>query len=309
MNTTTTAQTIEALTREHLNRGGLLFGQCVTAVGWIGGTVPSDCINTGIIEIPMTDVAGPGFAVGAALMGKRPIFVVRYQGFMWLNASTIVNYAAKSKEIWGIPCPVFIRAIGAEGQGVGHTASGGLHSLFMHTPGIRVEAPMLPSEYRAVWQRFLKGDDPVYCSEHRSSFSLTDLSLCKYKSANPRITIIAIGAARINAEEATKTDLARLCDLFPIVTLKPFFSPMDLLKSLHDTKLGLVIDCGYEIAGAARSIAYDLAQATSAKMYALGLEDRSSGASKQSENITPSAEKIRQTINDILKGHIHATST
>ena len=69
----TTAETINEVTRNHLTHGnGLLLGQCVTAVGWIGGTVP-DC--EGIVELPMTDVAGPGFAVGCALMGRRPIFV------------------------------------------------------------------------------------------------------------------------------------------------------------------------------------------------------------------------------------------
>src|SRR5262245_5400086 len=103
----TTAETIKAITRDHLTaHGGLLLGQCVTAVGWIGGTVP-DC--EGIVEIPMTDVAGPGFAVGCALTGRRPIFVVRYQGFMWLNSSTLVNYAARSKSVWGVPVPIFIR--------------------------------------------------------------------------------------------------------------------------------------------------------------------------------------------------------
>ena len=112
----TTAETIKEITRNHLiNGNGLLFGQCVTAVGWVGGTIP-DC--EGIVEIPMTDIAGPGFAVGAALIGRRPIFVVRYQGFMWYNASSFVNYAAKSKEVWGKPCPIFIRSIAMEGNGI-----------------------------------------------------------------------------------------------------------------------------------------------------------------------------------------------
>ena len=46
----TVAETIKEATREHLNSGGLLFSQCVTAVGWIGGTVP-DC--KGIVELSM----------------------------------------------------------------------------------------------------------------------------------------------------------------------------------------------------------------------------------------------------------------
>ena len=47
----TTAETIKKITQEHLTKNnGLLFGQCISAVGWIGGTVP-DC--EGLVEIPM----------------------------------------------------------------------------------------------------------------------------------------------------------------------------------------------------------------------------------------------------------------
>ena len=57
----TTAETIQALTRRHLleNRG-LLFGQCVTAVGWIGGTVPQLAEDEGIIELSMADLSPEG---------------------------------------------------------------------------------------------------------------------------------------------------------------------------------------------------------------------------------------------------------
>ena len=44
----------------------------------------------------MSDVSGPGVAVGAAIMGRRPILVLRFQSFLWLAASPIVNYAAKA---------------------------------------------------------------------------------------------------------------------------------------------------------------------------------------------------------------------
>ncbi len=62
----TVADTIREITRTHLTQqNGLLLGQAVTAVGWVNHTVP-DC--TGIIELSMSDVAGAGIAVGAALV-------------------------------------------------------------------------------------------------------------------------------------------------------------------------------------------------------------------------------------------------
>ena len=98
----TVAETISELTREHLQKNnGLALGQCLTAVGWVGGTVPQMREEDGLVELPATDVAGSGFAVGVALAGRRPIYIVRYQGFQWYNAVSVVNYAAKSKHIWG----------------------------------------------------------------------------------------------------------------------------------------------------------------------------------------------------------------
>ncbi len=291
----TTAETIKEITQHHLTRGnGLLLGQCVTAVGWIGGTVP-DC--EGIVDLSMTDVAGPAFAVGCALMGRRPIFVVRYQGFMWYNSSSLVNYAAKSKQVWGRPVPVFIRSIGMEGNGIGHTASSCNHSIFMHSPGMPVAAPMTPNEYSEVWNHFMTNDDPVYVSEHRRSFSLSD-EMPDIVRESADITMIAISASRLNMLEADKalTELGIKCDIFHLLWLKPFAAKQELLESLRRTKRGLVIDSDYEIAGAARSIAYELMHMTGVAVQALGLEDRVCGAAAQLENITPSAQKIIEVV-------------
>ena len=297
----TTAETIREITKKHLTQdNGLLLGQCVTAVGWVGGTVP-DC--EGIIEIPMTDVAGPGFAVGSALMGRRPIFIVRYQGFMWYNASTLVNYAAKSKQVWGRSCPVFIRSIGMEGNGVGHTASSCIHSIFMHSPGMPVAAPMSSMEYSAVWDCFMAHDDPVYVSEHRRSFS-SSLEMENVVDPEAELTIFAISASRFNAIEAEKKlrEQNIKCNLFHLVWLKPFDPTKEMIKCLINTKVGLVLDSDYEIAGASRSLAYELMHKTGARVHALGLEDRVCGVAPHLENITPSPETIVSAVKRYLRG-------
>ncbi len=74
----TVANVIRETTRAHLTQNnGLLFGQCVTAVGWIGGTVPEMSEEEGIVELSLADVANAGIVVGAALVGRRPIYTVR----------------------------------------------------------------------------------------------------------------------------------------------------------------------------------------------------------------------------------------
>lgn len=298
----TVAETIRHITRKHLAEGnGLLFGECVTAVGWIGGTVPEMSEQEGIVELSMADVAGPGIAVGAALVGRRPIYVIRYQGFMWYNASPLVNYAAKSKEMWGIPCPIFVRSLAQEG-GIGPVASACHHGIVMRMPGMPVCAPMTPGEWSMVWEWFMSHDDPLYVSEHRRSFPI-NYEMEHVLNDRADITILAISAARLNAGEAVKL-LAREginCGLIHLLWLKPFQITEVMMNSLNKTGLGLVIDSDFEIAGASRSIAYELMLASSVPVYALGLEDRTAGFAPHLDNPTPPVEKIVRRVKSLLQ--------
>ena len=68
-------ETIKEISRNHLEKNnGVLLGQALTAVGWVNGTVPN-C--KGVLELSMADVAGAGITVGTAIVGRRPIFVIR----------------------------------------------------------------------------------------------------------------------------------------------------------------------------------------------------------------------------------------
>lgn len=294
----TVAETIRDITREHLEqRNGMLLGQCITAVGWIQNTVPPHCKN--LVELSMTDVAGPSFAAGAAIVGRRPIFVVRFQSFLWLAASPIVNHIAKSKDIFGYPCPVFIRAIATDHGGPVH--SNCYHSIFMHMPGLPVVAPMTPSEYQEIWKYYLEHDDPMLVSEHRTSYSVNhDLHDTIRDAAE--ITLYAISASRFTAAEAVKR-LERKgirCNLIHLYWLKPFQIDSRILEPLKQSGKGIVIDSAFEIAGASQVIAYNLMLQTGRPVKALGQWDRSSGVAAHLENGTPTPERIVQTVEEFL---------
>lgn len=296
----TVAETIKEITKNHLEKGGLLLSQCVTAVGWINNTVPE--MDKGIVELPVSDVAGGAFSVGAALAGRRPIYIIRFQGFGWYNVISIVNYAAKSKDIWDVPCPVFVRSIGVEGSGIGPVASSCQHSLVMRMPGIKVCAPMTPNEWMNCWERFTIDDDPYYCSEHRRSF-VNDFEMNDIIQDNAVLTIFAISAARLNACEAIKElNIAGIkCNLIHVVWLKPFVASNVAMESLKKTKLGLVLDSDFEICGASRSIAYELMLQTGYKVVAKGLKDKTCGITLMKENITPSTEQIIDQVKNMVR--------
>ncbi|MBT6469804.1 MAG: hypothetical protein HOK52_00915 [Candidatus Marinimicrobia bacterium] len=297
MEQATVAETIRELTRKHLEEdNGLLLGQTISAVGWVNGTVPN-C--KGIVELPMTDVAGAGIAVGSAMVGRRPIFVLRFQDFIMLNGSPIFNYAAKVKELHGQSAPIFVRVVGSEGLGVVH--SGVMHSLPMHYPGMRVWAPMTPWEYKKCWDDFMDHDDPMYVSEHKESFQnreeLPDIIRKKAK-----ITIYAIGATRFSTIEAIRKleKEGVFCNLIHIYQLKPMIIGERETLPLTATKKGLVIDAGFEICGAARDLAYCLTDNTGIPVKAFGLKDCSKVLCEPNRNPFPNKEMIMKKIKEVI---------
>lgn len=298
MGAVTVADTIREISRRHLlENNGLLLGQSISAVGWVNNTVP-DC--RGIVELPMTDVAGAGIAVGAAMVGRRPIFVIRFQDFLILNGSQLIFYAAKSKELHGRATPLFVRAIAADGIGPVH--SGVLHSIFMHFPGFRVCSPMTPKEYEAVWADFMAHDDPMIVSEHRESFLNTEeLNDIIYEEAD--ITLYPISATRFEAVKAAEqlaTEGIR-CNVVHILWLKPFVADERIIKPLRQSKRGLVIDAGHEIAGSSQALAYEMIQASKGvQVKSLGLMDKTKCLCPPLQNKYPDAGMIIAVVKNQL---------
>jgi acetoin:2,6-dichlorophenolindophenol oxidoreductase subunit beta len=301
----TTAEKIKEITRKHLKNGGVALGQCLTAVGWVGGTVPELREEDGLIELATSDSSNSGIAVGLALAGRRPIYIIRYQGFQWYNAVSVVNYAAKSKELWGIPCPVFVRSIGMDGA-VGPVAGGSHHSIFARMPGIPVCAPMTPCEYERAWDYFISHDDPLCVSEHRESFSINYEMPDIINEKGADITLLAISSTRLNALKA-KEILEKekiTCNIINIFWLKPFNITKSMLKALDSSKYGgIVIDGDYE-GGVMKTIAFDISQKTKSPIKVLGFEEKTAGFAPNLDNIPPSSEKICEHVRKIIKGSV-----
>lgn len=292
----TLGQTIKEVTRQHLEHGGILMGQCITAVGWVNGTVP-DCKN--IIELPMTDVAGAGFAVGAALMGKRPIFVLRFQDFFTLNCNQFVHYAAMAKEFHNVSVPVFIRCISMDNAGPVHSIV--LHNIPMYFPGFVVMAPVTPGEYKQVWKYYMEHDDPVFVSEHRRCYPFKD-EIPDMIDPDAEIVIYGISDARLNILEAIKMLRQEniKVSVMNIMQLKPFDCDY-YAKTLTEGKKGLVVDNGFPICGAARNFAYELGEKAGCMVYALSCKDSVKCFNKKMCNGTPSAQEIYAKVKTILR--------
>jgi len=297
----TVRETIKKIVHQHLTvEKGLCFGQCLTAVGWVGGTLPKLYEDDGMVELTTADVANGGFVVGAGLKGIRPIYVVRYQGFQWFNSPIIINYAAKSKEIWGIPCPIFIRSIAMEG-GMGPVAGSSHHSIYNRMPGIKIISPMTPKEYKYAYEKFMKEDDVYYVSEHRGSYD-NDSELLDIAIDNCDIVLFPISITRFEAEKARVKleDKGIKTSIFHQLWIKPFDIKNQWLSTLKKSKYGgLVLDDDYED-GISKSIAHKMMMKCNSKVFTLGLEDRTAGFHSSVDNLPPGFERIVQKVEKII---------
>ena len=300
----TVRETIKEITRNHLTTGkGRCYGQCLTAVGWVGGTLPELYEEDGMVELSMADVAGGSIVTGIALAGGRPIYVVRYQGFQWYNAASIVNYAAKSKEIWGRPCPVLVRSIAMEG-GIGPVAGSSHHSLYHRMPGIKVAAPMTPNEYQLIYDSYMEDDDYYYITENIKNYHNSEELENVINPSIVDFTIFPISITRLEMKkllELAKEENITL-NVVHQLWIKPFNIPVSWKLALKNSQYGgLVTDDDY-VEGTASSIANELSNETGKVVRTLGLDPRTAGFHPTVDNLPPTAEKIINKLKSIKNG-------
>ncbi len=298
----TVRETIKEIIRNHLKKKkGKVFGQCLTAVGWVGGTLPELYEKDGMIELSMADVAGGGIVTGSALMNERPIYVIRYQGFNWYNAPMIVNYAAKSKEFWNTPCPVFVRGIGMEG-GIGPVAGSSHHSLYFRMPGVKIASPMTPLEYKKVYNNFMREKEVYYVSEHRGSFG-NKIELKNDINGNKDLVIIAISITRFEAIKAKKNLEKKgfKIGIIHVLWIKPLKISKAAMNCITNSKHGgIILDDDY-VDGIANNLANKISHITNKKIFTMGLKNKSAGFHKKVDNLPPTSDKIEKKIISIIK--------
>ena len=121
-----------------------------------------------MLNTPIAELGFFGAAVGAAIMGMRPIVDVQYGDFLFLAMDQIVNNAAKMRYMSGgtISVPMVMRApVGATGRGAQHAQN--LERFFVGVPGIKVVAVSDAYDAKGVLKSAVRDDNPVLIFEHK----------------------------------------------------------------------------------------------------------------------------------------------
>src|SRR6476659_1254186 len=121
-----------------------------------------------MINTPIAELGFFGIAVGAAMMGMKPIADVQYGDFLFLASDQIINNAAKMRYMSGgqVSVPMVMRApVGATGRGSQHAQS--MERYFTGVPGIKVVAVSNAYDAKGMLKAAVRDDNPVLMFEHK----------------------------------------------------------------------------------------------------------------------------------------------
>ncbi len=208
-----------------------------------------------VVETPICESTIAGAAVGAAVVGMRPISEIMFADFLTLASDHIVNSAAKMQYSYQgeIPLPVVFRIPFGAGRGAGAHHSQSLEAWVMHVPGLKVVMPSTPFDAKGLLKSSIRDDNPVVFFEHKFLYrSLKGLvpeqeytipiGLADVKRKGRDLTIIATGmmvsrsllAAETLAKEGIEAEIVDPRTLLPL-------DKQTLLESVKKTGRVLIV--------------------------------------------------------------------
>jgi pyruvate dehydrogenase E1 component beta subunit len=210
-----------------------------------------------VFDMPTSENAMTGVAIGASLNGIRPIMTHQRIDFFLLAMDQLVNNAAKWHYMFGGQnyIPITIRLIIGRGWGQGPTHSQNLQAIFAHIPGLKVVMPSTAADAKGLLLESIFDNNPVIFIENRWLHNLdgnvpsndyrVPIGKAKKLSKGNDITIVSASYMTIEALHAVeflkKEGIA--CDLIDLRTIKPI-DWESIFSSVYKTGRLLALDTG-----------------------------------------------------------------
>jgi pyruvate dehydrogenase E1 component beta subunit len=146
-----------------------------------------------IIDTPISEAAFSGLAVGAAMMGMRPVVEFMFWSFCYVAFDQIFNNAANIRYMSGglINVPIVFRGPANGGTNVGATHSHTPENFAANTPGLKVICPATPADAKGMMKSAIRDNDPVCVMENTILYNL------KGEVPEDENFLVPLGKARI----------------------------------------------------------------------------------------------------------------
>jgi len=238
---------------------------------------------------PLAEASIAGAALGAALVGMRPVAEIMYIDFSFIAADQIINQIAKLRYMTGgmVKVPLVIRTQGGGGVAAGPHHSQSLEAIYAHIPGLLVVMPSSAYDVKGLLKSSIREDNPVIFIEHKKLYGeagevpeeeyLVPLGKGEVKRQGKDMTVVTYSRCVIRtltvAEELQKDGIE--LEVVDPRTLKPLDEDV-ILSSVKKTGKAMVVyeacrtgGFGAEIAAMIAEKAFDYLDAPIKRVAAL----------------------------------------
>ncbi len=225
-----------------------------------------------VVDTPISESGIVGAAIGAGLMGLRPVAEMQFADFISCGFDQIVNFAAKCRYRWGAAVPMVVRAPSGGGIHGGPFHSQNPEMWFVKTPGLKVVCPATAYDAKGLIKSAVRDNDPVIFFEHKALYRRIKEDLPAEEFTVPigkarvarqgrDLSIITYGAMVWVALEAAET-LAQEGIEMEVVDLRTLL-PLDrdtVCESVKKTSKVLLLHEDTRTAGMAGELAISIAE-------------------------------------------------
>ena len=120
-----------------------------------------------VMDTPLAESAIIGCAIGAAVVGLRPVCEMQFADFVSCGFDQLVNVAGKMHYRQGLAVPITVRLPSGGGFSGGPFHSQNPEAWFMHSPGIKVVAPSSAEDAKGLLHAAIRDPNPVCFMEHK----------------------------------------------------------------------------------------------------------------------------------------------
>ncbi len=204
-----------------------------------------------IIDTPLAEAGIIGTAVGAAVVGMRPVCEMQFSDFISCGFDQLVNVAGKMHYRQRLAVPITVRMPSGGGFGGGPFHSQNPEAWFMQSPGLKVLAPSRPSDAKGLLISAIHDPNPVLFFEHKHLYRRvreevpagrfeTPMS-ARVARAGSELTVITYGAMVWSALEATEDIEGASVEVLDLRSLVPL-DEQAILESVRRCSKVVIVD-------------------------------------------------------------------
>lgn len=218
-------------------------------------------------DTPIAEASIVGAAIGAALVGERPVAEIMTINFAFAAMDHIVNETAKLHYMFGgqFLLPLVIRTVGGGGRQLGATHSQSPDVIFAHFPGLTVVAPGTPADAKGLLKTAIRSNNPVLFIEHATMYQVRGdvpdgdytipIGQSKIQRPGKDVTIVtyskglelSLKASEVLSQQGIEAEVVDLRTLRPL-DMEP------VLESFRKTNRAVVVEEGWKSYGVGSEI-------------------------------------------------------